>query len=218
MMRGLLRLMCLQSIILLMAPAVLAVDCVGCHEKSNASLVGHWKSSKHFEAGVGCIDCHQAEAGETDAFRAQRRHLSRRLSRPKIAVNVTRLRPNRTAPAVTPTAPSSSVRSIISWARLSRAPPPRTSGCRQCHGSEVKVLSDGKLDPATWPNTGIGRINPDGSRGVLFCLPYEALVFSRPRPAARKTAAAATWAPIIPISKSTTNPNTASNSEPRRTK
>jgi hypothetical protein len=34
------------------------------------------------------------------------------------------------------------------------------------HGSEVKVLEGGKLDPATWPNTGIGRINPDGSEGA----------------------------------------------------
>jgi len=39
------------------------------------------------------------------------------------------------------------------------------NGCWQCHGSQVKVLEDGKLDPATWPNTGIGRINPDGSEG-----------------------------------------------------
>jgi hypothetical protein len=39
------------------------------------------------------------------------------------------------------------------------------NGCWQCHGTEVKVLPDGKLDPATWPNTGIGRINPDGSEG-----------------------------------------------------
>jgi hypothetical protein len=35
----------------------------------------------------------------------------------------------------------------------------------QCHGSTIKVLSGGKLDPTTWPNTGIGRINPDGSSG-----------------------------------------------------
>ena len=34
------------------------------------------------------------------------------------------------------------------------------NGCWQCHGSKVKVLSDGRLDPATWPNTGIGRFNP----------------------------------------------------------
>jgi len=40
------------------------------------------------------------------------------------------------------------------------------SGCWQCHGSEVKVLENGQLDPATWPNTGSGRINPDGSEGA----------------------------------------------------
>jgi hydroxylamine dehydrogenase len=39
------------------------------------------------------------------------------------------------------------------------------NGCWQCHGSEVRVLPDGRLDPATWPNTGMGRINPDGSEG-----------------------------------------------------
>ena len=40
------------------------------------------------------------------------------------------------------------------------------NGCWQCNGSRVKVLEDGALDPATWPNTGIGRINPDGSEGT----------------------------------------------------
>ena len=39
------------------------------------------------------------------------------------------------------------------------------NGCWQCHGSQVKVLAGGKLDPATYPNSGIGRINPDGSEG-----------------------------------------------------
>ena len=38
-------------------------------------------------------------------------------------------------------------------------------GCMQCHGSTIKVLPNGKFDPATWPNTGIGQINPDGSWG-----------------------------------------------------
>jgi hypothetical protein len=40
------------------------------------------------------------------------------------------------------------------------------SGCEQCHGSTVKLLAGGKPDPATWPNTGVGRVNPDGSRGA----------------------------------------------------
>jgi len=55
--------------------------------------------------------------------------------------------------------------------------PVAVSGCKQCHGSEVRVLldEDGNrmfrgngvlmLDPDTWPNTGIGRLNPDGSLG-----------------------------------------------------
>ena len=44
-------------------------------------------------------------------------------------------------------------------------PPAVAVGCLQCHGSTIKVLPGGKFDPATWPNTGIGRINPDGSWG-----------------------------------------------------
>ena len=44
-------------------------------------------------------------------------------------------------------------------------PEAATVGCVQCHGSKVKVQANGSLDPTTWPNTGIGRINPDGSRG-----------------------------------------------------
>ncbi|NOY63318.1 MAG: hydroxylamine oxidoreductase, partial [Gammaproteobacteria bacterium] len=41
-----------------------------------------------------------------------------------------------------------------------------TMGCAGCHGSIVRVESDGSLNSATWPNTGIGRINPDGSKGA----------------------------------------------------
>ena len=40
------------------------------------------------------------------------------------------------------------------------------NGCKQCHGSVIKVNEDGSLDAETWPNTGMGRINPDGSKGA----------------------------------------------------
>ena len=36
-------------------------------------------------------------------------------------------------------------------------PPAVNAGCRQCHGSEVKVDSSGRPTPETWPNTGMGR-------------------------------------------------------------
>ena len=41
-----------------------------------------------------------------------------------------------------------------------------TTGRAGCHGSVVKVMEKGKLHPATWPNSGIGRVNPDGSKGT----------------------------------------------------
>ncbi|MHC4753323.1 MAG: multiheme c-type cytochrome, partial [Planctomycetota bacterium] len=40
----------------------------------------------------------------------------------------------------------------------------RQTGCFHCHGSIVKV-ENGIFDSSTWPNVGIGRINPDGSKG-----------------------------------------------------
>ncbi len=40
------------------------------------------------------------------------------------------------------------------------------SGCKQCHGAVVEVNEDGSLKPAGWPNTGMGRLNPDGSIGA----------------------------------------------------
>ena len=43
------------------------------------------------------------------------------------------------------------------------------AGCKQCHGSKLEFIAEGKQKgrptTATWPNTGIGRINPDGSLG-----------------------------------------------------
>ncbi|MBF0562100.1 MAG: hydroxylamine oxidoreductase, partial [Alphaproteobacteria bacterium] len=41
-----------------------------------------------------------------------------------------------------------------------------TMACVKCHGSKVKILPSGMIDPATWPNSGIGRVNPDGSVGT----------------------------------------------------
>jgi cytochrome c553 len=45
-------------------------------------------------------------------------------------------------------------------------PPPRVNGCWQCHGTDGENWpgAASRIPPA-WPNTGIGRINPDGSEG-----------------------------------------------------
>ena len=60
------------------------------------------------------------------------------------------------------------------------------------------MLPNGKLDPATWPNTGIGRINPDGSRGSLLGVPLSPHIFVSAGTASGKTAVSATWGPDHP--------------------
>jgi hydroxylamine dehydrogenase len=142
----------------------MASDCAGCHEKENSSLVSQWKNSRHFEAGVGCIDCHQAEKGEADAFEHNGAVIATIVS-PKDCAKchedeVTQNSASRHAHAAQFIG---SLDNIVG--EIIEGAPAANSGCRQCHGSEVKVMADGKLDPATWPNTGIGRVNPDGSLG-----------------------------------------------------
>jgi hypothetical protein len=41
----------------------------------------------------------------------------------------------------------------------------RKTGCLNCHGTVLAIDEHGKIDPNTWPNVGVGRINLDGSKG-----------------------------------------------------
>ena len=99
-------------------------------------------------------------------------------SRRRTAAAATSRRSASSTPPTTPRPAASSARSTTCWPKWSRATAASrrrgfpdgvsaaaVNGCWQCHGTEVKILANGKPDPATWPNTGIGRINPDGSEG-----------------------------------------------------
>ena len=55
--------------------------------------------------------------------------------------------------------------------RFVEGPAAAINGCQQCHGSVIRIARASTDDHApvyssdTWPNTGMGRINPDGSWG-----------------------------------------------------
>ncbi len=152
--------------------------CIQCHQKESPAVVQQWGASKHFRAKVGCYECHVARAGEPDAFMHYKQRISVIVSPRDCAVcHPTEVREfsdshhaqggkilgsldNVLAEVVEGNHGfvTSSFKNGVSAAAV--------SGCWQCHGTEVKVLKGGKLDPATWPNTGIGRLNPDGSRGA----------------------------------------------------
>ncbi|MBF0446678.1 MAG: cytochrome c3 family protein [Magnetococcales bacterium] len=157
-------------------------ECADCHKKHNPGLVQQWGESKHYGANVGCFECHQADKGDSDAFVHDDKKVKELISiivSPKDCQNchekaVNEMTNSHHAKAgrilgsldnllaevvegnsefVTPGFPNGNSAAAV-------------NGCWQCHGSQVKVLKNGKLDPATWPNTGIGRLNPDGSEGA----------------------------------------------------
>ncbi|MEZ4447739.1 MAG: cytochrome c3 family protein, partial [Polyangiaceae bacterium] len=42
--------------------------CVDCHQKSSPGIAEQWHSSTHALKGVGCVDCHQADQADADAY------------------------------------------------------------------------------------------------------------------------------------------------------
>ena len=131
---------------------------------STPGIVEQWQSSAHAKKGVDCYSCHKANASDPATFD----HYGY-----KIAVIVT---PNYCARCHATevkqfekshhAAAAKFIGSLDNMlGEIVEGGPAANNGCRQCHGSEVKYLGDGKFDPATWPNSGIGRVNPDGSKG-----------------------------------------------------
>jgi hydroxylamine dehydrogenase len=138
--------------------------CIGCHTTLNPGLAQEWRISTHGQKGVNCYDCHRAEQGDVDAFNHNGALISVIVS-PKDCgrchqKQVDEQKGSHHAKA------GQILASIDNFLGEAVAGPPAVAvGCFQCHGSTIKVLPGGKFDPATWPNTGIGRINPDGSWG-----------------------------------------------------
>lgn len=193
--------------------------CVDCHRQVSPGVIDHWQGSTHAWKGVGCVECHQAEAGDVDAFehygytiativtpldcsRCHRKEAEEFMhSHHAKGGNILASLDNFLAESVegsrqpfnphSPT-PGMHVDQVNGMASVN-------IGCKQCHGSKVALQAtdgglitvddlkpgpDGKptakdvvarvkrdssgrpiLDASSWPNTGIGRINLDGSLG-----------------------------------------------------
>jgi hydroxylamine dehydrogenase len=138
--------------------------CVSCHESQSPSFVQEWRISKHAQQGVDCYTCHRAEKDEPDAMEH---------NGATIAILVTRKdcgRCHSKEVQEMTTSHHAQAGDILGsldnyLGEVIGGPEAVAVGCMQCHGSKIKVLAHGNLDTATWPNTGIGRINPDGSKG-----------------------------------------------------
>ncbi|MDA7979360.1 MAG: hypothetical protein MPJ50_11410 [Pirellulales bacterium] len=194
--------------------------CYACHKSSSPGIIAHWEGSTHAEKGVGCVECHQADERDADAFLhhgatiativtprdCSRCHVTEAAefaaSHHAKGGNILASLDNFLAETVegnrvpfnphSPT-PGMDVTEVNGMASA-------FTGCQQCHGGKVALTdkdgnminvddlqpdpetgfptnsaavaaiakdSNGKpiLHTGTWPNTGIGRINLDGSLG-----------------------------------------------------
>ncbi|HNQ89588.1 MAG TPA: multiheme c-type cytochrome [Verrucomicrobiota bacterium] len=151
--------------------------CIECHRIDNAGVYQQWGRSKHHRANVGCFECHMSKEGEVDAYVHEGQWINTIVSPKDCARCHTReagefAHSHHSKGARILGSLDNVLAEVVEGNRgmITPAYPKGNSaaavnGCWQCHGSEIKVLAGGKLDPATWPNTGIGRINPDGSEG-----------------------------------------------------
>ncbi len=144
--------------------------CIKCHELKTPGLYKMWRSGRMGQAGVNCYDCHRAEKtsekgpGDPDGYDHRGFWIATIVS-PKDCARCHKAQFDQQQPSHHAKAADilNSLDNYLGTVLGGRAAV--ATGCRQCHGSNIKVLEDGKLDPTTWPNTGIGRINPDGSKG-----------------------------------------------------
>ena len=140
------------------------VECLKCHN-ATAGIVNQWQDSAHWNAGVGCFECHQAERGEPDAMD----HYGFTVAVIVSPQDCAQCHPREAAEqGASHHAMAGDILNTMDGllGQTIGGEPAVAVGCRQCHGSIVRVNADGTLDGATWPNTGVGRVNPDGSRGA----------------------------------------------------
>jgi len=163
--------------------------CYKCHAEKSPVIAQQWANSKHATIGVGCFECHKAEAGEVDAFTHYGRTIATIVT-PKDCgtchvAETEESTQSHHAQAAQFIGSLDNVLGEMAEGSLAAA-----NGCWQCHGSTVRLLTgaDGKpirdangkpkIDPLTWPNTGIGRVNLDGSRGSCSAC-HSRHIFSR---------------------------------------
>jgi hydroxylamine dehydrogenase len=156
-----------------------AVACIACHKKESPGLFDDWAHSRHASANITCLDCHKAEVFDPDVsknhykvYEKSGEKYGTRAYRVPVTAVVTPKDCSRCHPDEAKQYSQSKhantleiIWKIDPWLNKGmNSDHERTTGCLYCHGTVLEV-KDGKLTSGTWPNTGVGRVNLDGSRG-----------------------------------------------------
>ncbi|VAX28679.1 Hydroxylamine oxidoreductase (Fragment) [hydrothermal vent metagenome] len=143
-----------------------ADNCITCHKEKSPGIYKQWEISKHAENDVTCLDCHEAESGDKDGFDHEGALIAT-LVTPKDCGGCHSQEADEVNRSYHATAGKILESKDAYLAYVGGGTPAVIAGCESCHGSKMLIdeNSPNKLSSKTWPNSGIGRINPDGSLG-----------------------------------------------------
>jgi len=149
-----------------------SLGCLACHATQTTGIYQQWGASKHYRANVGCWECHRAEADDPDAFEHNGSTIAIIVSPRDCsschATEVGQFEESHHAKAGLILGSLDNFLADIvegDW-NFYGGSALTVSGCKQCHGGVVEIEADGSLKATGWPNTGMGRVNPDGSIGA----------------------------------------------------
>ena len=160
-------------------PPEKSVACLECHREETPGIHRDWAGSLHARARVSCLHCHQAAEDDPDVSLAhfkQYQRPDRKFGSPEYMVPVSAVVTPRDCARCHPDEAAQYSRSkhadtvaimwkIDPWLNQGlNSEVERASGCYACHGTVVRFVG-GRPDKLTWPNVGVGRVNPDGSKG-----------------------------------------------------
>jgi len=148
------------------------LECMECHADETVGIYQEWGVSKHYRGNVGCYECHRAEPGDADGFDHNGHWISIIVSPRDCArchsKEVKEFDESHHAKAglILGSLDNFLADVVEGDTNFYGGSALTVSGCKQCHGGIVEVTGEGTLSPTGWPNTGMGRVNPDGSIGA----------------------------------------------------
>ncbi len=144
-----------------------AKECIDCHAETSGGIVADWASSRHAHANITCLDCHGTGVSDNDVSKDHLSHDKTPISAIVSPKDCSRCHPVEAAEYDQSKHANTLeiIWKIDPWLNDGlNSDIERATGCYYCHGSIVKI-ENGEFDEKTWPHVGVGRMNPDGSRG-----------------------------------------------------
>lgn len=138
--------------------------CMECHREETPGIVKQWENSAHAGTLAVCGACHMADSDTPGAFEHYGDPVQTIVSPRRCGIchskEAREFAASHHADAAQYAGSDDNYLGMHVEGTAAAA-----SGCQQCHGSEIELSEDGRPTAPSWPNTGIGRINPDGSKG-----------------------------------------------------